>query len=152
MNGLLMPLACLQKDGGVIKKVLVEGASWEKPEEGDKVEGERHAASPTKSYEKQTYTHTVSGPNCKEALLQNRDSVCCVAQCTMSARWRRTAASLTRRASAASPSPSLLGKVPSPLQMYKMPACTLFACENAPSCGARASTLCAHRGCASRVL
>ena len=47
-NGLPKPLASLQKDGGIIKKILVEGASWEKPEKDDKVEGERHVANPIK--------------------------------------------------------------------------------------------------------
>ena len=41
-----MLLASQQKDGGIIKKILVEGASWEKPEKGDKVEGEQYTASP----------------------------------------------------------------------------------------------------------
>lgn len=62
-NGLLMPLAPLQKDGGVIKKVLVEGASWEKPEKGDKVEGERQATSVQKKTKKRNQRHNSSGPH-----------------------------------------------------------------------------------------
>jgi hypothetical protein len=102
-------------DGGVVKKLLREGAGWEQPEKGDKVQG----ASRLVSVACLAPTERKCCP--PGACIHGAVSVYCLGlgadtrrralQCTMSARWHLMAACLIRRGSGTSPSASRWGKV-----------------------------------------
>ena len=102
-------------DGGVVKKLLREGAGWEQPEKGDKVQGKSCylpvaclAPIACKQCPPGAITHGAVSAHC---LGLGADTRRRALQCTMSVRWRLMAASLIHRGSGTSPSASRWGKV-----------------------------------------